>query len=145
MKSSKGVTTASLIIYVIAMLIVIGIIATITSFFYTNVMNVEDSSSNISEITKFNMYFLEETKNNDNSIIQVGQNFITFETGNIFTFQDNCIYLNNIRICENVKNFELNVEEVNNKEVINVLLTIGDNVEYTKTTKYVMSSNGKFR
>ena len=33
MKSNRGVTTTSLIIYVIAMTIVIGIIATINSFF----------------------------------------------------------------------------------------------------------------
>ena len=45
MNSSKGVTTTSLIIYVIAMLIVIGIIATITSFFYINISNIEDGLS----------------------------------------------------------------------------------------------------
>lgn len=62
MRSNRGVTTTSLIIYVIAMLIVIGLIATINSFFYSNVLNLEDSSSNISEINKFNMHFLQETK-----------------------------------------------------------------------------------
>lgn len=138
MKSSRGVTTTSLIIYVIAMLLVIGIIATITSFFYTNVINLDDSSTNISEITKFNMYFLQETKNKNNSIIQMKKNSITFATGNTFTFQDGCIYFNSIRICEKVKNMELDIEETNNKKIIKVLITIGKNIEYTKTTKYVM-------
>lgn len=140
MKSNRGVTTTSLIIYVIAMMIVIGIIATITSFFYTNVLNLEDSSSNISEITKFNMYFIEETKSANNSISQISQNSITFATGNTFTFQDNCIYLNKIVICENVKNAAFSKETINSKDVIKVLMTFGDKIEYTKTTQYVMSS-----
>ena len=141
MKSDKGVTIASLTIYVIAMLAVVGIIATITSFFYTNVTNLEDSSANVSEITKFNMYFLQEVKNNNNQIIELKENSITFATGNVFTFQDNSIYLNNIRICENIKNFALSIEEANNKQIINVLITVGENIEYTKTTKYVMAGN----
>ena len=138
MKSDSGVTTTSLIIYVIVMVIVIGIIATITSFFYTNVKNLQNSSDNISEITKFHMYFLEETKNENNSILQVTKKQITFKTGNTFTFQDNAIYLNNIRICDNVANAQFNKDTVNGKTRINVLLTFGSNLEYTKTTSYIM-------
>jgi len=140
MKSCRGVTTTSLIIYVIAMLMVIGIIATINSFFYTNVMNLEDSSANISEITKFNMYFLQEVKNDNNTIVNLNENSIVFSTGNAFTFQDNSIYYNNIRICENIRNLQFTIEEINNKQVINVLITVGENVEYTKITKYVMAT-----
>lgn len=139
MKSDRGITTGNLIVYVIAMLIIIGIIATITSFFYTNAINLEDNSSNISTITKFNMYFLEETKNKNNQIINNDSKSITFSTGNTFTFQDNSIYLNSIKICEDVRNMEFNVEEINNKKIINVIITVGENVEYTKTTKYTMS------
>ncbi len=138
MKSSRGVTTTSLIIYVIAMLIVIGIIATITSFFYTNVINLEDSSNNIAEITKFNMYFLQEVKSNNNDIIGVNEKAITFLSGNTFTFQDNGIYMNSSKISENIKDLKFSVEEIDSKKVITVLITIGENLEYTKTTKYVM-------
>ncbi len=138
MKSNRGVTTTSLIIYVIAMTIVIGIIATINSFFYSNVMNLEDGSSNIAELTKFNMYFLEDTKKSNNDIVKLSNNSITFSSGNTFTFQDNAIYLNNIRICEDVQNLQFSVNENSDKNIINVLVTIGDNMEYTKTTKYVM-------
>lgn len=70
MKSSRGITTTSLIIYIIVMMIVIGMIASITSFFYTNVLSLEDSSA-ISEITKFNMYFLDEVKNKSNSVVRL--------------------------------------------------------------------------
>lgn len=138
MKNNHGVTITSLIVYVIAMLIVIGIIANLTSFFYTNVLNLEDESTNISEILKFNMYFLEEVKNDNNSIVEIEQNRITFVTGNTFIFQDNSIYLNNIRICDNIKNLNFSKEEVNNKNIINVLITVGNNMEFTKATSFVM-------
>ncbi len=138
MKSDRGVTTTSLIIYIIAMTIVVGIIATINSFFYSNVMNIEDESSNISELTKFNMYFLADIKKENNDIIKISEKAITFSSGNTFTFQDNAIYLNSIRICENVKNLQFNVNKYTDKNIVNVLITIGDNMEYTKTTKYVM-------
>ncbi len=139
MKSSRGVTTTTLIIYVIAMLIVIGIIATITSFFYTNVTNLEDNSSNISEITKFNMYFLQEIKNSNNDIIAINEKSITFLTGNTFTFQDHSIYMNSSKISQNIKDLKFYAEEINSKKVVTVLITIGENLEYTKTTQYVMN------
>ncbi len=139
MNSNRGITTTSLIIYVIAMLIVIGIISTITSFFYTNIISLDDSSNNVSEINKFNMHFLQEVKNTNNNVTKLSTNSISFLTGNTFTFQDNSIYLNSNKICENVKNLAFSIEEVNRKKVITVLITIGDNIEYTKTTKYVLS------
>lgn len=137
MNNNRGVTTTSLIIYVIALSIVIGIIASITSFFYTNVMNLEDNKE---ELTKFNMYFLQEVKNADNEIFSHTTNSITFSSGNTFTFADNSIYLNHSKICENIRNLQFSVEEINNKIIINVLITIGENMEYTKTTKYVLSN-----
>ena len=139
MRRDAGVTTTSIIIYVIAMMIVIGIIASITSFFYTNVNNLNDNSENISEITKFHMYFLEETTQQNNSIISISENAIAFSTGNTFTFQDNSIYFNHIKICEDISNAQFKSETINNKMVINVLITIGNNSEYTKTTKYVLN------
>lgn len=141
MKSNSGLTTTSIIIYITAMLIVVGIIATITSFFYSNVNNMNDNSNNISQITKFHMYFLEETTKTNNDINQIKATSISFTTGNTFTFQDNSIYFNHIKICENVTNLQFSTETINNKKVINVLITFGENSEYTKTTKYVLKGS----
>lgn len=141
MKQNSGLTTTSIIIYVIAMMIVIGIIANITSFFYTNVNGVEENSNHISEITKFHMYFLEETTKKDNAIYQITDHSISFISGNTFTFQDNSIYFNHVKICEEVANVQFAKEIKNNKTIINVLITMGMNNEYTKTTKYVLSQN----
>lgn len=139
MKRDSGLTITSIIIYIVAMLIVIGIISTITSFFYTNVNNASDNSNNISEITKFHMYFLEETTKKDNEINVIIDNMVSFKSGNTFTFQDNSIYINNVKICEDIYNAQFKKEIINNKTVIKVLLTIGQNSEYTKTTNYVLN------
>lgn len=141
MKKDSGLTITSIIIYIVAMLIVIGIIATITSFFYTNVNNANNSSNNISEITKFHMYFLEETTKQDNEINVITDNIVSFKSGNTFTFQDSSIYINNVKVCEDIYNAQFKEEVINNKTVIKVLLTIGQNNEYTKTTSYVLNAD----
>lgn len=141
MKSNSGITTTSMIVYVIAIIIVIGTIATITSFFYTNVTQLEDNSDYLSEITKFHMYFLEETTKRGNSINLVTNSSISFSDGNTFSFQDNAIYYNHTRICEMISNLEFSVESVENKKLIDVLITIGEGQEYTKTTRYVINEN----
>ncbi len=141
MKSNSGITTTSMIVYVIAMIIVIGTIATITSFFYTNVTQLEDNSDYLSEITKFHMYFLEETTKRGNSINLVTNSSISFSDGNTFSFQDNAIYYNHTRICEMISNLEFSVESAENKKLIDVLITIGEGQEYTKTTRYVINEN----
>ena len=84
------------------------------------------------------MYFLQEVKSNNNDIIGVNEKAITFLSGNTFTFQDNGIYMNSSKISENIKDLKFSVEEIDSKKVITVLITIGENLEYTKTTKYVM-------
>lgn len=141
MKNNSGFTIGNLTIYIIAMLIVIGLVASITSFFYTNISNIDDSSKNSAEITKFNMYFLEDVKKVNNSVMKISENkkAITFSSGNTYTFQDNSIYFNNIRICENVKNTQFSTSTVGEKTVISVLITIGDKLEYTTTKQYVLS------
>lgn len=141
MKTDSGLTVTSIIVYITAMVIVIGTIASITSFFYTNVSNLDDNSNNMSEITKFHMYFLEETTKMNNSIMTLNDTLVSFATGNTFIYQNNSIYFNNIKICDNISNLQFAKEEVNDKTIIKVLITIGQDNEYTKTIKYVLNSN----
>jgi hypothetical protein len=141
MKSNSGVTVASLTVYIIAMVIVIGIIASITSFFYTNVNNLDDISKNAAEFNKFNMYFIEDVKKTGNSVMLISSDktSITFSSGNTYTFQDKSIYMNNIRICENIKNLKFELSNINQKDVVSVLVVVGDNFEYTTTKQYVLA------
>lgn len=141
MKENKGITLTSLIIYVLVLLIVVTIVANITSFFYSNVANTKDNSQNIAMITKFNMYFTKDVKMIGNEVATIADDktYIKFTSGNIYSFQNNAIYLNSIKICDNVSNAQFQLEEVNQNKIISVLISVGENLEATKTTKFVMS------
>lgn len=65
LKNQKGITMMSLLIYVAAFLMVSGIIAAVTTFFYSNYSYLDGNASVSSEYNKLNLCFLEETKNND--------------------------------------------------------------------------------
>lgn len=110
MKNNRGVTLTSLIIYIIGMAIVIGVISTLTSFFYKNidVSKINDDSG--TQYTKFSSVFLEEINKENNYVIDcktVVENdkktsYIIFSTGNQYTFKNNSIYKNKIKICQNI-------------------------------------------
>lgn len=51
MKSQKGVTLTSLIIYVIAMSIVVGTVAAITNFYYGNINGLSNRTSSSKQYT----------------------------------------------------------------------------------------------
>ena len=73
MKSEKGITLVSVIIYVIAMLIIVTVVSVITSYFYKNI-NVGTLKENLNqEYTKFNSFFIEEVNRKGNKIIEIGE------------------------------------------------------------------------
>ena len=55
--SEKGVTLSALVLYMVIMVIVIGIMTTISSFFFRNVYSVIDTPKYLSEMNKFIMFF----------------------------------------------------------------------------------------
>lgn len=110
MKNNKGVTLTSVIIYVIGMAIVIGTISTLTSFFYNNIEVSEINDDSTTQYTKFSSIFLEEINKENNFIVDCktttenGEkiSYIIFYTGNQYTFKNNSIYKNKIKICQNI-------------------------------------------
>lgn len=62
MKSQKGITLISLTIYVIVMALVIGVIAILSTFFYSNMKDINQTVDPITEYTKFNSFFSDEVK-----------------------------------------------------------------------------------
>ena len=142
MKSQKGITLISVTVYILVMAIVIGIIASVTSFFYNNVVNSENVGENAKEFNKFNMVFVQEVNTKGNKIQEINEDekTITFTSGNIYTYKNNCIYQNDIKVCENVTDFSLKTEKQYNKDVISVYIVIGKNNEFQKTTSYVITN-----
>ena len=62
MKSEKGITLISIMIYIVVMLIVVVIVGSINMFFYNNVIGLKESANLSSEHNKFNVAFLQDVK-----------------------------------------------------------------------------------
>ena len=130
MKNNKGITLTSLIIYLIGMTIVVGTIATLTSFFYKNI-NVEDINDDTStQYTKFSSIFSDEINIENNAVIDcktsmengIKISYIIFSSGNQYTFnsENNSIYKNKIKICEKVDDCDFSYLFVDSKYAIKV-------------------------
>ena len=115
MKDNRGITLTSLIIYVIGMVIVVSLIATLTTFFYKNV-NVDNISKDTTQYTKFSNLFLDEINKKDNEIVEWKTteedvqkiSYIIFSDGNQYTYkaENKSIYKNKIKICKDVEECE---------------------------------------
>lgn len=142
MKSNKGITLTSLVIYVIAMVIVVTTVSTITSYFYKNIDNVNTGTDSSMTYTEFNMYFTQEinTKENYPVLVSDGADYIVFsKTGNQYTFKNSSIYKNQVKICDNIESctFEmLKTDEAQEKnDLVKVYIKTTGNLEYTNTYK----------
>lgn len=135
MKKEKGITLISLILYILLLIIVIGMLSGISAMFYSNTGALEDNSRNLEEFNRFNMYFLENVKNNKTAIIK-DSNIIIFEDGTTYTYleTDKGIYKDKIKICNNIDycTFSSKNEITNNttKQIITVDIIINDSEGY---------------
>lgn len=68
MKTQKGITLLSLIVYIILLTFVIAMLSVVSSLFFSNTKYITENSKNISEFNKFNMYFIEDVKNNKTTL-----------------------------------------------------------------------------
>lgn len=106
MKSQKGITLTSLVIYIIVMFMVLGVMSTIINSFYENNDSIAADTEEIVEFNNFNVYFLEEIKKNGNNLDSIQDNYVLFTSGNSFSMHDEKIYYNDIEICKGVKEFK---------------------------------------
>lgn len=144
LKSNKGVTLTMLVIYIIILTLAIGILAMISNYFYANTKYITDSGKYISEFNKFNMYFIEDVKNNSN-IYSIKTNEIIFNDGTVYTYKatlDNSIYRNNVKICKNVQFCEFskteNASDDSKKIIISVRMVLNQSKLFETSTDYVL-------
>ena len=126
--NNKGITVTSLIIYVIGMVIIIGVISTLTTYFYKNI-DMGSINDDNTQYTKFSSMFVEEINKQNNQIIDCKTSeesgmkisYIVFASGNQYTFnqQNKSIYKNKIRICQNVEDCEFIKNEEENTLKVN--------------------------
>ena len=140
MKKEKGVTLISVIVYVIGLLIVVGVISTLTGFFYKNVNINTDNTEITKQFTKFNSYFTSEINEKDIYVLEVKTSgetptttsYIAFSNGVTYTFseENKSIYRNQVKICTNVDRCLFSYDFIEQKYIVYVDLKIG-NLERT--------------
>ena len=152
MKSEKGVTLISLTVYVIVMAIVVSIVAVISSYFYTNTQDINESIDPITEYTKFNTFFSDEVNHENIKVLEcktsyenpddinsnIISSYIVFDNGVQYTFlsENNGVYRNKVKICSGVENCNFQYEIKNGKAVVKVIFKVKDKVrESTFTLK----------
>ena len=142
-KSQSGVTMISLIIYISSFLVIAGLIAGITSFFYNNTSLMDEEVYSAAEYNKLNMYLVKESEQKGNRILDIKLNdnnmiYIEFSNGNRYTLDktSNLLYYNSICLCEDVIDFTVEKEYNSGKEVLKVKV---DFTNKSYTTKYTMA------
>lgn len=136
MRSEKGFTLTSVIIYVIGMVIVVSIISVITGYFYKNVSVNSDENDKMKQYTKFNSYFTQEINLKGNRVLETKTeivdgkqvSYIVFSSGNQYTFMEinQSIYKNQVKIAEKIESCIFTEQYQNGKQEIKIDFKIGD-------------------
>lgn len=142
MNSNKGITMVSLVIYIVVASIIIGTMAMVSSFFFSNTKLIKDQERYAVEYNKFNMFFIKDVKNNKN--VKVEGNQVVFEDGTIYIYneQEQAIYRNDTKIAEEIisASFSTDIYVVENttKNLVRANLSIGKNYNFDKEIEYVL-------
>ena len=137
MKSQKGITLISLTVYVLVMSIIVGVMATITTFFYKNTKDVLIDIDPITEYTAFSSYFSEEVNHLNIKILECNSNYVAFSNGVQYTYipENKGIYRNKVKICSNIDTCTFFENIKNGKEIIEVNFKVGNQ---TRNTTYTL-------
>ena len=139
-KDNRGITLVALTIYIIIFTMVIGIVTTISTFFYGNIYNVIDTPKYVTEYNKFIMFFATDIKNYNSA--NVTNTTIKFVDGPTYEYKNNGIYREDKLIAKDVISCTFtpktyNVNELS-KNIINVNMrigkeknSIGKNIDFT--------------
>ena len=130
MKSEKGITLTSLVIYIIVLSIFIATLALINTFFFENIIEIKEQEKYAPEFNKFAMFFIKDVKNNERAIVT--ESTVTFEDGNIYEYnsQEKQIYRNKTVIAKQVQDLSFNYEQTiidnTTKNIIVVDISLGE-------------------
>ena len=145
MKKEKGITLIALIMYIIMFSATIGLLATLSSYIFDNVGNINSNSISSEEFNKFNVNFVKDVKESKNAKIETkdGKVLISFESGVNYTYiaSEKAIYKDKQKIAINIVSFTAKEKIENNKNIIEVSVATGKDINkpnYSKTIKYVL-------
>lgn len=141
MKSEKGITLVSLVVYIVIFMIILGVMSAITSSFNKNIEGIKEPQKYITEFNKFCMFFVRDVKNNTQATVTSNQ--IVFEDGTKYEYKDNKIYRNDELITKYIKECEFLASthelEVLTKNLIDINMTIGtENEQIKRNIEFVL-------
>ena len=143
-KSNKGITLTSLVIYVIVLMIVIALFSSFSRYFYKNVNQIAIKEENNEQYTRFLAYLTKDINQKDITFVKTGSNdgecYIIFKYENNiehqYLYKNKTIYYINtnkikkIVLCDNVNSCEFNYDDSTKTLTLN--LNIEDK-QYRKT------------
>lgn len=143
MKSEKGITLTSLVIYVIGITIIFAVIANLTIYFNKNSRTIEYTTNNSAQITRLNQYLINDTKKENAQITEANENIITIQTNGEtikYTYDKNSkgIYRNKVKIANDVQGFKVNKEIIYDKTKLLLNVTIGEQEQIQKDLEYII-------
>jgi len=135
MRSNKGITIISLIIYIIVFMIVIATVSTLSGYFVKNADEVVISSKSSQEITRFTTYLSNDINSVNFKSIDVKENYISItfmdDSTHKYVYVKNTIYYialesgrveKNITLCEDIKNYSFQYDQDNKKLKISITI-----------------------
>ncbi len=140
-ESQKGVTLVALTVYILIFTVVIGILTTISNYFYGGVGKAMNTPDYVAEFNKFVMFFAVDIKNYSSATVTNSN--IQFKDGPTYKYQDGKIYRDDVEIAKDFLQctFTTNTYTINSitKNIINVNFQIGndnedsiaDNIDFT--------------
>ena len=143
-KNQKGVTLTELVVYITVMLAVLGVMTSISSFFYNNLGIVKESAKYSAQFDSFNSYITVDIKNNKDVVVK--NKTLIFEDGTTYVYNeaDEGIYRGNQKIATNVKTFNVSKKTItiNNvdKNILTVQIIIGNSSKtlFNRTINYTL-------
>lgn len=135
LKSEKGVTLIELSVYILVILAVVGIMSSISTFFYGNINIIRDTAKYAAEFDKFNAFILADVNNNNRVSVDLASKTIVFEDGTTYKYNQNdkSLYRGNVKISTNVKAFEISKKTITvnsvDKDILTIKIIIGNSTK----------------
>ena len=149
MKSEKGITLISLMIYIIVLSIVIGVIAGFTRYFYRNSNELSTTTDVANKYTRFVQYISEDVNYNEIEFVNTNGTSINFmlKDGTVHKYyydtNNKDIYFiswdksndkeKQIRLCDKVDSFTISLTEEENSRYVIVVSTTINKIQYNNT------------
>lgn len=136
-KSDKGITLTSLVIYVIVLMIVIGLMSSFLGYFYKNTNKITIKENYEEQYTRFLSYLIKDTNSDQLYFVKSENNYLIlkYKDGSqhqyIYSIDNKSIYyinvvskttLKKILLCNNVTNLTMNYSE----NILQINMTIND-------------------